>query len=78
MHNEHTAQMITPQDIREITWNLCKIYDLKNKHRSKIGLSNFITLALELRFGSETKNNYRGEWQKEVTLFCQQYGYSTQ
>ncbi len=66
------------EEIRETAWNLCKEFDagaVSGKHCTKVHLTNFVSTKLEERFGAETENLYRTDWQKEVELFCQKYGY---
>jgi hypothetical protein len=66
---------ISEEEVKESTWNLCKVYDLKNKGRERIRLQNFITLSLELRYGPVIENLYRENWLKEVEIFCNKYHY---
>ena len=68
-------QIVNEETMREITWNLCKLFDVKNQKRSKVRLNNFVTLALELRFGPVVENLYQIEWQDEVLKFCEKYKY---
>ena len=64
------------EEIKEMTWNLCKEYDGSQKRRIKVLLSNFVSTELEICFGEETENFFRNEWQEEVRLFCEKYGYA--
>lgn len=67
---------IDKETIQETTWNLCKKYDAQDRRRTIVLLRNYISLALEQRFGEETENLFRSEWKDEVSLFCQKYGYA--
>ncbi len=69
-------QPVNEEIIREITWNLCKQYDASNRRREKVHLANLVTTELERCFGAETENLYRQDWQDEVNLFAEKYGYS--
>lgn len=62
--------------IREIAWKLCKQYDFINHRREKVHLANFVTTELEQLFDTEIENLYRQDWQTEVDLFAQKYGYT--
>jgi hypothetical protein len=82
MHKVHPLYKIPrhlnrgDEEIRETTWNLCKLYDSQNKRRHKVLLTNFITSELERLFSEEIENLFRGEWQEEVGLFFEKYGYA--
>ncbi|MCG3177526.1 MAG: hypothetical protein MOGMAGMI_02500 [Candidatus Omnitrophica bacterium] len=66
----------TEEMVREKAWNLCKEYDAQGRRRSKVRLTNFVTIALERMFSAEIENDFRGEWQNEVEMFCKKYHYA--
>lgn len=62
------------EEIKEITWNLCKKYYLETKEKvDKVRLQNFVSWELEKEFGEVAENAFRIEWMKEVDLFCEKY-----
>lgn len=66
------------EEIRESTWNICKQFDATNTTlpREIVHLSNAVTTTLERKYGEYVENLYREDWQIEVRLFAQKYGYT--
>lgn len=64
------------EELLELTWNMCKRYDLLFHKRDKIRLINYVSYNLEIAYNEETENLYREDWLQEVNLFCLKYGYN--